>query len=248
MTDEPKQQANADGKEAAEEKAAPKKSGIVKYLLMGIAGIALVAGAAVATLFFLGNEPPASTESADAEAVETEPANEEEADSFAMFDEALDSLMAEDLDRSVMEMVGENLAALDYDPEAEGAGAEKSSDDSLASASWLEKEKAALAQKEQELNTRQKELQQLEKKLSQALLEIEQAESARITKLAKLYDGMEPSAVAELMANLDDETVVAILPKMKAKKASAVLQLLPAKRAAELSKRMITIADNVGKE
>ena len=74
-------------------------------------------------------------------------------------------------------------------------------------------------------------------------LENEKEASDLIIKLAKLYDGMESRAVAKLMGNLDDETVVSILPRMKTKNASEVLQLLPAKRAAKLSKRMITIAE-----
>jgi flagellar motility protein MotE (MotC chaperone) len=54
---------------------------------------------------------------------------------------------------------------------------------------------------------------------------------------------MEPRAVAKLMANLDDETIVSILPRMKSKNASAVLALLPPQRGARLSKQMITIAE-----
>ena len=63
-------------------------------------------------------------------------------------------------------------------------------------------------------------------------------------KLAKLYDGMQAPAVAQLMANLDDNTIVQLLPKMNAKQASAVLALMPPQRAAKLSKQMMTIAEN----
>jgi flagellar motility protein MotE (MotC chaperone) len=73
---------------------------------------------------------------------------------------------------------------------------------------------------------------------------IEKAESTRITQLAKLYDGMDARAVAQLMANLDDLTIVSILPRMKQQNAARVLQMIPAKRAARLSKKMMTIAEN----
>ncbi|HWR84161.1 MAG TPA: hypothetical protein VN285_12745, partial [Candidatus Deferrimicrobium sp.] len=80
--------------------------------------------------------------------------------------------------------------------------------------------------------------------VSKKILRLQRAESERITSLAKLYDGMEAKAVAKLMADLDDEIVVSILPRMKSKNASEVLQMLPPKRAAKLSREMLAIADN----
>ena len=47
-----------------------------------------------------------------------------------------------------------------------------------------------------------------------------------------------------LQVSLEDETVVSLLPRMKAKNASQLQQLLPPVRAARLSKKMITIAEN----
>ena len=96
---------------------------------------------------------------------------------------------------------------------------------------------------EKKLDARQRELDITDKKVSQKLLKLEQAESTKISNLAKLYDGMDPRAVAKLIANLDDATVVSILPRMKLKNASTVLALMPAKRGARLSKKMITIAE-----
>ena len=58
----------------------------------------------------------------------------------------------------------------------------------------------------------------LDKRVTQKLLRLEQAESAKIASLAKLYDGMDARAVARLVANLDDQTVVSIVPRMKQKK------------------------------
>jgi flagellar motility protein MotE (MotC chaperone) len=119
-----------------------------------------------------------------------------------------------------------------------------SEEDSLAAVNWLKEEKARLTEREKDLERREKELQALDKKVSKKLLTLEQAESARIAELAKLYDGMDPRSVAKLMLNLDDETVVAILPRMKQKSAAQVLSLFSPERAARLSKKLITIAEN----
>lgn len=239
MTDEPKDKDDTEAKQPAEDKTQPKKSGFAKYVLYGVAGIVLVAVAAFATLMITGDDQSQSTDASE------ETATAETYDKNANLD-GTDSLAADDLDPSVIETIMENLAVLDYEPdpsEVEGAEVGMSVEDSLEAVNWLEKEKAALAKKEKELNSRQKELELLDKKVTQKVLRIEQAESARIANLAKLYDGMDARAVAKLMANLDDETVVSILPRMKIKNASAVLQLLPPRRAAKLSKQMITIAE-----
>jgi flagellar motility protein MotE (MotC chaperone) len=140
-----------------------------------------------------------------------------------------------------------NLDALDYVPgEEEMVGDETSMsvEDSIEAVNWLENEKTKLAEREKELDAREKKLNVLDAKVSQQIVKIEQAESARISKLAKLYDGMEARSVAKLIANLDDDTVVALLPRMKLKQASSVLALMPPIRAARLSKQMITIAEN----
>jgi flagellar motility protein MotE (MotC chaperone) len=117
-------------------------------------------------------------------------------------------------------------------------------EDSIEAVNWLEAEKAKLAERTNELDAREKQLNVLDSKVSQKITRLEQAESARISKLAKLYDGMEARSVARLIANLDDDTVVALLPRMKLKNASSVLALMPPVRAARLSKQMITIAEN----
>jgi flagellar motility protein MotE (MotC chaperone) len=141
------------------------------------------------------------------------------------------------------------LDFLDVDPyaeemeqmeEAEGGMSKK---DSAAAADWLKTEKAQLATRKADLDKREKQLNALSKKVEQQMLVIEQAESTRIQQLAKLYDGMDPRAVAQLMANLEDDIIVSILPRMKQKNAAQVLQLLPSKRGARLSRKLITIAE-----
>ena len=231
-------QAPADGTTAASARPA-----MLKYIVFGVAGLVLVVGVAFVTLLFTGGGQmtspgmTASESQADVSerATEAQPTDEE----------ILDSLLAGEADSNVLKMIEENLAVLDYEPEASELGtgtAGMSEKDSLDAVDWLTKEKKRLAGWEEELTARQKELAGLEQEVTKKILRIEQAESARIASLARLYDGMDSRAVARLMANLDDETVVSILPRMKAKNASQVLQLLPSQRAAKLSKQMITIA------
>jgi flagellar motility protein MotE (MotC chaperone) len=240
VTDEPKEKENTKETESNGKKAKSLKSGLGKYVIFGGVGLLVVVVAAVATTMLLGGEQQQPVEEPP-EVAAAEPVDEPED-----ADEILDSLQSEELDQDVIDVIMDNLAFLDYEPdegEVEDEEVAMSAEDSVEAVNWLKKEKASLAQKAKELNARQRELELLENKINNKILEIEQAESARTANLAKLYDGMEPRAVAKLMANLDDKTVVAILPGMKTRNASAVLQLLSPQRAAKLSKRMITIAE-----
>jgi len=241
VTDEQKNKEDAEAKEPQEKKASLMEGAMVKYILFGVAGIVLVIGIAFATLLFMGGTKSESVpEDARRETAEVDAFNAQDSPHEP------ESLALEELDQSVIDMIMENLAVLDYEPkpsDLEENEAGMSVEDSVEAVNWLQQEKTALSQKENELDTRQRELERLDKQVTQKILRIEQVESARVASLAKLYDGMDSRAVAKLMANLDDETVVSILPRMKIKNASAVLQLLPPRRAAKLSKRMITIAE-----
>jgi flagellar motility protein MotE (MotC chaperone) len=153
-------------------------------------------------------------------------------------------------DSGVLATIMENLEFLDYNPDMEEQPASDDSPsstklspaDSIAEVNWIEEEKAQLKAKEKELAERERKLLALDNKIAQRMLYLERQESERISKLAKLYDNMDPRAVVALMANLDDETVVSLIPRMKPKNASAVLQLMSSARAARLSKQMISIA------
>jgi len=220
-----------------------KKGGMVKYILFGVIGIVVVIGVAYGTLMFMGGgaKPVPETSDATRESTTTEPEAKEPTD-----EEILDSLLGAEDDPEIAEMIQQNLAVLDYEPDPSDLGTGTggmSEEDSTKAVNWLEQEKKRLAEWEAELNTREKSLKRLDAEVSKKVLKLEQAESTRITNLARLYDGMDSRAVARLMASLDDETVVSILPRMKAKNASQVLQLLPSQRAARLSKKMITIAE-----
>jgi len=116
--------------------------------------------------------------------------------------------------------------------------------DSVDTLNWLEKEQAELDKKIAEFEKKRKELEILENKINKSLLKIEQAESTRIINLARLYDGMKPDEIGRLFANLSDEIVISILPRMKPANASKILALLPPKRAARISTSMITVLED----
>jgi flagellar motility protein MotE (MotC chaperone) len=257
MPEEPKQSEKQASSQKPEEAAAPAgKSGLIKYLLFGAGAVVVGLVVTVVAMKFMAGEPAAEVEDSheqiareiagktgDKTAVDKAADAHAETPGYAGV--TGDEMELADFDDSAIDKILENLEFLDYEPsedelvEDEGG---MTKEDSIAQVNWLEKEKTALAQREKELNTRQRDLDRLEKEVNKKLLNLEQVESARTAQLAKLYDGMDPRAVANLLANLDDGTVVSILPRMKLKNASAVLQLMPAQRAAKLSKQMITIA------
>ena len=72
-------------------------------------------------------------------------------------------------------------------------------------------------------------------KVEGLLAKKDQVKSERVAYLAKLFDGMKQDEISKLMAQLDDNTIVAVLPKMKAASASKVLAMLPPERAARIT-------------
>jgi flagellar motility protein MotE (MotC chaperone) len=245
---------NTETTAVAAEATPAAKSGMLKYIIIGGGAFVAVIVIAIAAMMFLGGDAPETTEAIPHDAnvgagdKAEETAHEEAADgaepSFSFEEEGF----ADTLDPSVLDNIMDNLAFLDYQPEEDAAtGAEDAvlpTQGSTETVAWLEAEKAALAEKAAELAARERELALLDKSVSKKLLTLEQAETSRTNDLAKLYDGMDARSVAQLMANLDDKTVVSLLPRMKTKNASAVMALMSPKRAANLSKQMITIAEN----
>ena len=258
MSDKEKTKVEENAEEAKD--GSKKSGGLMKYIMLGGGALVVVVAVSFLTLMVLKDEPVAHEPEEEGDATahvdksteehdekhgkeQGEEHGEKHAEEGADPD---DSLFFDD-DPSVLAEIESNLAFLDYQPEESEIATETeamSVEDSIEAVNWLEAEKTRLAEMEKELNSRQKELELLDKQVTKKINTIEQAESVRIQKLAKLYDGMEPRSVAMLLANLDNETVVSILPRMKTKNASAALSLLPAKRGAVLSKKMITIAEN----
>jgi len=237
--------------------AAPAKSkGWLKYVIFGVAGLGLMGAAIFVTLMFLGgkNSDSASTENADTTAVHVKKldvkkaqtpddsllAELSEADSASITD-SLDSL-GEVVDP--IEQLVKNIDVMNAEADSANAFQETAAakEESVKAISWLEKQKEDLSKRETALAARQKEVDELDRKVSQKIMRLEQSMADRVASLAKLYDGMEPDAVAKLAENLDDSLVVAIIPRMKQKNASQLLSLMPPQRAAKLSKQIITLA------
>lgn len=248
-------------KEEESSQQAPKKSGgILKLIIFGVIGILVVTGIAFGALMFL--QEPAKSDAEDSATHEPhEKENSKESSGHDKKHKSEDRHHAEAAEQSdyedagfemmnptdeMMEEIMANLAVLDIDPN-EGifdSDFAMSPEDSIKEMNWLDKEKHRLKNWEDSLAIVEKDLKKLNQSVSQKLIRIEQVESARTSTLAKLYNGMDSKAVARLMANLDDNTIVSILPRMKMSKASQVLSLFSPKRAANLSKKMITIAVN----
>lgn len=252
MTDEKENAAETKTNEAEVKKT--DKSDLMKYVMIGGGAFVLIIVIAVAAMMFFGGDQPHEAELENEPAQHDESPAEEHAAEFAgdddeppaFYDE--DEFMTDIDDPSVLDNITENLAFLDYKPDESLVMAEDeivgmSVEDSMDAARWLEGEKAALALREDDLAARERELKLMDKKVSQKLLTLDHAKTNRVSNLAKLYDSMDARSVAALMANLDDATVVSILPRMKTKNASQVLALFPPKRGAKLSKQMITIAE-----
>jgi flagellar motility protein MotE (MotC chaperone) len=238
--------------EGTQANAQPKGGGLKKIIIMGGGGLLVVALSVAGALFFMGSGDRQAVEAESPTTVdehrESDPAAHEPAVEAYGDDshEETAELSIED-DPSLLEDIQSQLEFLDYEPdmsELPEDPSEVATQDSIDEVYWLEEEKAVLADREMALNARADALAQLDHEVSKKVLVLEQAESSRIAKLAKLYDGMDARSVAALMANLDDDTVVMILPRMNIKNASSVLSLLPPMRAAKLSKQMITIAGN----
>lgn len=222
-----------------------KRAAEMKWLILGGGFVVVMVLVAFGTLMMIGgvNEPVGETEITHESAEVNKDAKKENKPKM----KADQTATKEEEDESLLSKMMENLAVLDYVPgpdEMMTQDGSMSIKDSTDGANWLAKEKHKLVKRERSLELKQRELEKVDRKVSQKLLRIEQAESSRVNQLAKLYDSMEPQAVAQLMRNLEDEIVVELLPRMKSKNAAIVLSLLPPKRAANLSKQMITLAEN----
>lgn len=247
--------------EGQPDKAAKKPSLIKKLmpmLLFGVGGLVLLGGAVYVTLLLMGGQPKSeaeadkksetadSTKPADSSAHALAVVNPE--DHAVASDDSLSAAAdsaeaAAELTRNIAAMT-EAMAETET-PVAEDDAAEPlGKNESLKAADWLDKEQKRLAAREADLTAREQELQKKDREIAQKILKIEQASSDRVTNLAKLYDGMEADAVSKIMANLEDDLVVSIIPKMKQKNASSVLALMPPQRAASLSKQIITLASD----
>jgi len=115
--------------------------------------------------------------------------------------------------------------------------------DTLDEITWIEAEKQKIAAEQLKLAVERKQLETLKREVEALLSRKKVIANERIAYMAKLFDGMKQDQIGKLMAELDDATIVAVLPKMKPASASKVLAMLPPERAA----RITTILLGLGK-
>jgi flagellar motility protein MotE (MotC chaperone) len=112
---------------------------------------------------------------------------------------------------------------------------------SRESEEWLNNEKAQLAQRRAEVDQKTKELERLKSEIEQLLARVQETKSERIVMMAKLYDSMDPEAVARQISSMDDRTVVLLLPQMNTRTAAKVMAAIDPKRAAQITTKMLAL-------
>ncbi len=270
MEDEEKQvpevnEAQAEGDNPSGEQASEQQpvSGIKallgkykKYLVPAVIGLTALIVSLVIPQFFNSDKEP-----------QAEAAAEHGADTLQTVEENRDSLLAEAArplelseldDQELEELLSMNqlYESLDTDailkemdamdnqaPEKLVDGEQISAADSVDTLNWIDKEMQKLTAEKDSLKNLKEELQTLNQKVEKASDRLDKAESARLTKLARLYDGMKADEVARLFDNLPDSVIIMILPKMKPANAAKILGLMKPKRAAGISTKLITVME-----
>lgn len=106
---------------------------------------------------------------------------------------------------------------------------------------WLKQEKLTLSRKQAELDQKSRELEKLKTEIEHLLTRVQETRSERIVMMAKLYDSMDPEAVARQISSMDDRTVVMLVPQMNTRTAAKVMAALDPKRAAQITTKMLAL-------
>jgi len=131
-----------------------------------------------------------------------------------------------------------------YSPYGEAAAAVEAatvsqSVDTIAELSMLDRRQRELDAEERDIAAKKRELEALKNEVEQFLQQKKGIADEKVTYIAKLIDGMKPEEMTGLITNLDNTTIMAVLPKMKPQTASRVLAILPPKRAAEIATQLL---------
>ncbi len=109
----------------------------------------------------------------------------------------------------------------------------------------LEKEKAALLAKKEELSFTEKKieeqmtaLRELIKNAEAKLQELKAIQDERFKLLIKTYSEMRPAKAAQLLMNMDKEMAVKILSQLKSSQVASILSSMPPDKAASLAEAM----------
>ena len=111
--------------------------------------------------------------------------------------------------------------------------------DTVAEFARLDKRKRELDAQEQNIAKQKQELEQLRAQIESLMDKKEQIAAEKLAYVAKLLDGMKPDEMSGLISNLDNPTIMAVLPRMKPQTASRVLATLPPERAAKITMELI---------
>ncbi len=131
-----------------------------------------------------------------------------------------------------------------YSPYGEAAAAVEAATasqaiDTIGELSKLDKRQRELQAEEMQIAGKRRELEALKNEVEQFLALKQGVADEKVTYIAKLIDGMKPEEMSGLITNLDNGTIMAVLPKMKPQTASRVLAILPPKRAAEIATQLL---------
>jgi flagellar motility protein MotE (MotC chaperone) len=111
--------------------------------------------------------------------------------------------------------------------------------DTIAQLSLLDKRQRELAAEEMDIANKKRELEALKNEVEQFLQAKKGIADEKVTYIAKLIDGMKAEEMSGMITNMDNATIMAVLPKMKPQTASRVLAILPPQRAAEIATQLL---------
>ena len=148
-------------------------------------------------------------------------------------------------------VVSESQAA-PLPPETEKPKASKGIASMGQSFSVLQQKETDIKRREDQLKEREERIAKIEKEVEQKLQDLitvqkeiqayrtekQEAQSARVRNLSKIYGVMKPKEAAKLMENLDDKLVMGIVSTMTADEAAAILATMEVKKAAKISEAL----------
>lgn len=111
--------------------------------------------------------------------------------------------------------------------------------DTVQELSILDRRQREIAADEAHLDKERQELTRLKQEVEVLLANKNAVATEKVIYMAKLLDAMKPEEITGLITELDDKTILKVLPRMKPKNASKVLALLPPKRAAQIATTLL---------
>ncbi len=232
-----------DGEQTPEEGSAKKKSKLpLMMIIVSVAAFAICIGVFSFTMGLFSSAPADSQDESGDETAEVADSTGHAKSSASKKDHELSDIEAMEAELFAREGL-DNVEDMDDLMKMVEDRDKISEKDSLKAQAWIDTEKAKLKVERKELDSRQKELDRQEYRLTQIMEKVNQMTAARVGSLAKLYDGMKAQQVAPLLNKLTDEQSVMVLLKMKPANAAKLLGALSPDRAARISAKMITLAE-----